>query len=133
MCSSRLVDRKLRVKMSALYLDFFSLRCSSFPVTSKMCISRNGKCTKIYINLEYVDISFTLLLKHIIKLHFQDFVTPFSLETAHIVERLKGTVPVQFSHSVVSNSLRPHESQHSRPPCPSPTPGVHSDSRSSSQ
>ena len=39
----------------------------------------------------------------------------------------------QFSHSVVSNSLRPHESQHARPPCPSPTPGVHPDSRPSSQ
>ena len=39
---------------------------------------------------------------------------------------------VQFSHSVVSDSLRPHESQHARPPCPSPTPGVHSDSRPSS-
>ena len=31
----------------------------------------------------------------------------------------------QFSHSVVSNSLRPHGPQHVRPPCPSPTPGVH--------
>ena len=31
---------------------------------------------------------------------------------------------VQFSRSVVSDSLRPHESQHARPPCPSPTPGV---------
>ena len=40
---------------------------------------------------------------------------------------------VQFSHSVMSNSLRPHESQHARPPCPSPTPGVHSDSHPSSQ
>ena len=40
---------------------------------------------------------------------------------------------VQFSRSVVSNSLQPHESQHARPPCPSPTPGVHSDSRPSSQ
>ena len=40
---------------------------------------------------------------------------------------------VQFSHSVVSDSLQPHESQHARPPCPSPTPGVHSDSCSSSQ
>ena len=40
---------------------------------------------------------------------------------------------VQFIHSVVSNSLRPHESQHARPPCPSPTPRVHSDSRPSSQ
>jgi len=42
-------------------------------------------------------------------------------------------VSVQFSCSVVSNSLQPHELQHARPPCPSPTPGVHSDSRLSSQ
>ena len=40
---------------------------------------------------------------------------------------------VQFSHSVVSDSLRPHELQHARPPCPSPSPGVHSDSCPSSQ
>jgi len=40
---------------------------------------------------------------------------------------------VQFSRSVVSDSLQPHESQHARPPCPSPTPGVHSDSRPLSQ
>ena len=40
---------------------------------------------------------------------------------------------VQFSRSVVSNSFRPHESQHARPPCPSPTPGVHSNSRPSSR
>ena len=32
---------------------------------------------------------------------------------------------VQFIRSVVSDSLRPHEPQHTRPPCPSPTPGVH--------
>ena len=36
---------------------------------------------------------------------------------------------VQFSHSVTSDSLRPHELQHARPPCPSPTPGVHLNSR----
>ena len=36
---------------------------------------------------------------------------------------------VQLSSSVVSDSLQPHESQHAGPPCPSPTPGVHSDSR----
>ena len=36
---------------------------------------------------------------------------------------------VQFSRSVMSDSLRPHESQHARPPCPSPTPRVHSDSK----
>ena len=39
----------------------------------------------------------------------------------------------QFSCSVVSDSLRPHELQDARPPCPSPSPGVHSDSRPSSQ
>ena len=35
---------------------------------------------------------------------------------------------VQFSHSVVSDSLRPHESQHTRPPCPSPMPRVYPNS-----
>ena len=40
---------------------------------------------------------------------------------------------VQFSHSVVSDSLRPHESQHPRPPCLSSTPGVHSNSCPSSR
>ena len=39
---------------------------------------------------------------------------------------------VQFSRSVVPDSLRPHELQYARPPCPSPTPGVHSDSCPSS-
>ena len=39
----------------------------------------------------------------------------------HFVEFWK----IQFSHSVVSDSLQPHEPQHARPPCPSPTAGVH--------
>ena len=37
----------------------------------------------------------------------------------------QATVSVQFSRSVMSDSLRPHEPQHARPACPSPTPGVH--------
>ena len=40
---------------------------------------------------------------------------------------------VQFSHSVMSDSLRSHELQHARPPCPPPNPGVHSDSYPSSR
>ena len=40
---------------------------------------------------------------------------------------------VQFSRLVMSNSLRPHESQHARPPCPSPTPRVYPNSCSSSR
>ena len=42
-------------------------------------------------------------------------------------------ISVQLSRSAVSDSLRPHEPQHARPPCPSPTPRVHSDSCPSSQ
>ena len=40
---------------------------------------------------------------------------------------------IQFSHSVISDSLRPHESQHARLPCPSPTSRVYANSRASSQ
>ena len=40
---------------------------------------------------------------------------------------------VQFSHPVMSDSLRPHKSQHARPPCLSPTPRVHSNSCPSSR
>ena len=47
--------------------------------------------------------------------------------------KLKVLSSVQFSHSVVSDFLWPHELQHARPPCPSPTPRVHSNSRPSSQ
>ena len=45
------------------------------------------------------------------------------LENGHMY-----TTFIQFSYSVVSDSLWPHESHHARPPCPLPTPGVHSDS-----
>ena len=43
----------------------------------------------------------------------------------HFHDCLKRISSVQFSRSVVSDSLRPHELQHARPPCPSPTPRVH--------
>ena len=52
------------------------------------------------------------------------------LDTTEVTQQFSS---VQFSHSVVSDILRPHESQHTRPPCPSPTPRVHSNSRPSSQ
>ena len=50
-----------------------------------------------------------------------------------VLEGLFQFSSVQFSHSVMSNSLWSHESQHARPLCLSPTPGVHSNSRASSQ
>ena len=61
-------------------------------------------------------------------------LTPvFLLGEFHKQRWLAGYSPVQFSCSVVSDSLRPHESQHTRPPCPSPTSGVHLNSRPLSQ
>ena len=58
----------------------------------------------------------------------------FIFQLSHQYMTTRKTISsVQFSHSDVSNSLRPHESQHARPPCPSPTPRVHSDSHLLSQ
>ena len=56
----------------------------------------------------------------------------------HNIQKIKIMVSgpissVQFSHSVMSNSLRPHELQHASPPCPSATPGVYSNICSMSQ
>ena len=56
--------------------------------------------------------------------------SPFSFGFQNNGRRLQS---VKFSCSVMSDSLRPHESQHARPPCPSPAPGVHPDSRLSSE
>ena len=60
------------------------------------------------------------------------------VNSSHEVAKVQGLImlffsSVHFSRSVVSDSLRPHESQRARPPCPSPTLRVHSDSRPSSQ
>ena len=61
-----------------------------------------------------------------IKAGFQAFRTILGLQIPSISS-------VQSSCSIVSNSLPPHEPQHARPPCPSPTPRVHSNSRPSSR
>ena len=45
-----------------------------------------------------------------------------------LMEFAEAISSVQFSRSVMSDSLRPHESQHARPPCPLPTPGVYPNS-----
>ena len=60
------------------------------------------------------------------------FVLAWSYLTSYLQEKLHKSISewvssVQFSRSVVSNSLRPHEPEHARPPFPSPTPGVHPD------
>ena len=56
-----------------------------------------------------------------------------SISPSNEYRRLISSGSVHVNHSVMSDSLRPHESQQSRPPCSSPTPRVHSDSCPSSQ
>ena len=54
-----------------------------------------------------------------------DYISTQSLPRQLRVSQIHFLSSVQFSCSVRSNSFRPHERQHARPPCPSPTPGVH--------
>ena len=79
--------------------------------------------------------SMSLLLSHIqgYRYHLSKFhIYALVYCLGVFLSGLLHSVSVQFSLSVVSNSLRLHELQHARLPCPSPTPGVHSDSRPSS-
>ena len=71
-----------------------------------------------------------LILPFLIFFNFKFFITPliFIFITYYYLAS-----SVQFSRSVVCDSLRHHESQHTRPPCPSPTPRVHSNSHPSSR
>ena len=72
----------------------------------------------------------------IILFNFQGEVTKIILKIFWFIILKKGNSilhSVQFSVSVMSDSLRPHESQHARPPCPWPTPRVHSNSCLSSR
>ena len=80
------------------------------------------------------------LVGHVTHTHtiynFWNFLHSFKI--SHIFHSLRkrleiGDTAVQFSSSVMSNSLRPHESQHTRPCCPSSTPGVHPNLCASSQ
>ena len=71
------------------------------------------------------------LLVYCLHLSVTASYTSYTLVTPEIV--LNNVQSVQFSRSFVSDSLRPHESQHARPPCPSQTPGIYSNSCPSSR
>ena len=74
-----------------------------FPAQSPICFLWDSKLIKLYVTcLESVSSHKNIVLYPGVK-----------------------SDPHQFSHSVMSDSLQPHEPQHTRPPCPSPTPGVH--------
>ena len=77
-----------------------------------------------------------IIYEHIIKCISELFIQPYKIHSflhAVFLFSIISISSVQFSRSVVSDSLPPHESQHARPPCPSPSPGFHSDSHPSSR
>jgi len=96
-----------------------------FPVTLGWCLTSQPNTDTIYSEI-------TLSLARISSTRFShpDLQCQSQVSDARFLSVL--LTSVQFSRSVMSDSLWPHESKHARPPCPSPTPGVHSDSRPSS-
>ena len=74
-----------------------------------------------------------LLPQHSKIMSYSESIPATSINTGRCVFACVQFNSVQFSGSVMSDSLQPHELQHARPPCPSPTPGVHSESCQSSR
>ena len=85
----------------------------------------NAVMNYIYVHM-YVYINST-------QFYILNFYSLIELTDVYYASFIVIKISDQISRSVVSNSLRPHESQHARPPSPSPTPRVHSDPRPSSQ
>ena len=92
-------------------------------LSSKASILRHSVFFTIQLSHPYVTTGKTIALTFVSKVMSLLFNM---LSTFVIAFLIKSSV--QFSRSVVSNSLRPHEPQHAKPPCPSPTPGVYPNS-----
>ena len=108
--------------------------CRSLMVASRWV--PNGRITRLKFNYSFVKcMSNTLLCANAV-------LSPWDRPVSHVSvtkmcidwegEVVRGQ-SVQFIHSVLCDSLRPHESQHARPPCPSQTPRVYSNSCPSSR
>ena len=95
------------------------LGCHRAPDLSSLCHSANFHWLSKFTYVVYMFQSYSLNLSH---LHHSLSLHRLSVQFSS----------VQFSHSVVSDPLRPHESQHARPPCPSSTLGVYPNPYSSS-
>ena len=113
----------------SLYHPSGSSQCTS-PKHPVSCIER-GLVTRFIYDIIHVSMPFSQIIS--LSPSSTEFKRLFYTSVSLLLSHIRGYCSVQFSHSVVSDSFWPHESRHTRPPCPSPTPGVHSDSHPSSQ
>ena len=113
-CHSRRLESQVRMEM----VELRTLSTILFPVEWRESSTEPPKVKSL--RNSYATVTYMCLTP---RNGYESFFTSPLEETS---------CSVQFSRSVVSDSLRPHESQHARPLCPSPTPGVHSNSCPSS-
>ena len=117
-----------------------------FELSLSVCLGPHAHLAALGPTLVFPECTYILLHAHSLP-DLQDYVgsfqsshgclfspdIPLTFLTGLCLFQPAGFRSDQISRSVVSDSLRPLELQHARPPCPSSTPGVHSDSRPSSQ
>ena len=107
-------------------------KCLNFMAAITICSDFGAQENKVTVSIVSPSICHKVMGPDAMILVFWmlSFKPAFSLSSFTLIKR---HFSVQFSRSVVSNSLQPHESHHARPPCPSPTPGVYPNSCPSSQ
>ena len=93
-----------------------------FNMSSRLHCQLSDALSNVYISVIFFYLKIVVIFKH--------SEENKSIRERKVISNLN--IYVQFSHSVVSDSLWPHVSHHTRPPCLSPAPGVHSNSRPSS-
>ena len=112
------------------YLPYLRWKLLEIPFSLSYSQSCPENTLKIHIHWISILLSCIKLIELFpSSLSFPSSKNRFSSDTFY----RESSVQFQFSHSVVSDSLWSHELQHSRPPCPSPTPRVHPNSCPSSQ
>ena len=113
-----------------LCLSVSSGACSKSCPLSWWCHPTISSCHPLPSCLQYFPASGSFPISGIFPLGCQSIGASASVLPVNIQDLFPFS-SVQFSHSVVADSLRPHESQHATPPCPSPTPRIYPNSRPS--